>query len=268
MNMDPFVDERDFSLLEHDRYTFFVLRRIIGGSCRTLLSDHENLIICYTGEPYPVWIWTADGAPAGIMEKAYRLAAEDGHIMNGRRLNMKYELAESMIRSSAEDGKKLSVSTNMFAYDCPEPIAPTVKADGDLHRCTAEDLDELTEFLDAFHREIGIDRKDATGYRADAQAFIDSGNMFLWKNAQGISVASCKYASDGMMASINLVFTKKAYRRKHYAENLVYRVTAIAKEAGFIPMLYTDADYTASNACYEKIGYVLRGKLCTVTVNA
>ena len=46
MSMDTFADERDFSLLEQDRYTFFVLRRIIGGSCCTLLSDHENLIIC------------------------------------------------------------------------------------------------------------------------------------------------------------------------------------------------------------------------------
>ena len=266
MSMDTFADERDFSLLEQDRYTFFVLRRIIGGSCCTLLSDHENLIICFTGEPYPVWIWTADGAPAEIMEKAYRLAAENGFISNGRRFNMKYDLAEYMIRRAAEDGKELSVSTNMFAYDCPEPVAPSVKADGDIHRCTAEDLDELAEFLDMFHREIGIDRKDAAGYRTDANAFIDSGNMFLWKNAQGISVASCKYAPDGMMASINLVFTRKAYRRKHYAENLVYRVSTIVKEAGFTPMLYTDADYTASNACYEKIGYVLRGSLCTVTV--
>ena len=29
----------------------------------------------------------------------------------------------------------------------------------------------------------------------------------------------------------------------YYAENLVYQVTTIAKEAGLIPMLYTDADY-------------------------
>ena len=29
-------------------------------------------------------------------------------------------------------------------------------------------------------------------------------------------------------------------------------------------MLYTDADYKASNACYEKIGFILRGKLCTI----
>lgn len=31
-------------------------------------------------------------------------------------------------------------------------------------------------------------------------------------------------------------------------------------------MLYTDADYKASNACYEKIGYDLIGKLCTIKV--
>ena len=266
MSMDTFVDERDFTLLEHDRYSFFVLHRIIEGNCRLLLSDHENLIICYTGEPYPVWIWTADGSPTEIMKKAYRLAAENGFANNGQRFNVKYDLAEYMIRRAAEEGKELYISTNMFAYDCPEPVSPSVKADGGIHRCTAEDLDELVVFLDVFHQEIGIDRKDVAGYRADAQTFIDSGNMFLWKNAQGISVASCKYASNGMMASINLVFTRKAYRRKHYAENLVYQVTMIAKEAGFTPMLYTDADYTASNACYEKIGYVLRGKLCTVTV--
>ena len=30
--------------------------------------------------------------------------------------------------------------------------------------------------------------------------------------------------------------------------------------------MYTDADYQASNACYEKIGYILRGKLCTVAM--
>ena len=66
------------------------------------------------------------------------------------------------------------------------------------------------------------------------------------------------------MASINLVFTRPEFRRRHYAENLVYQVTMKVKEAGYIPMLYTDADYVASNACYEKIGYVLRGKLCTI----
>ena len=60
------------------------------------------------------------------------------------------------------------------------------------------------------------------------------------------------------------MYTRGEYRRRHYAENLVYQVSKMAKDAGYMPMLYTDADYAASNACYEKIGYVLRGKLCTI----
>ncbi|MBR4728022.1 MAG: GNAT family N-acetyltransferase [Clostridia bacterium] len=77
-------------------------------------------------------------------------------------------------------------------------------------------------------------------------------------------MASCRYHPNGGLASISLVYTRPADRRKHYAENLVYQVTMKAKEAGYVPMLYTDADYAASNACYEKIGYVLRGKLCSI----
>lgn len=34
--MDSFVDERDFQILEDDKYTFFMLRRIIGGKCKLL----------------------------------------------------------------------------------------------------------------------------------------------------------------------------------------------------------------------------------------
>jgi predicted GNAT family acetyltransferase len=66
------------------------------------------------------------------------------------------------------------------------------------------------------------------------------------------------------LAILGQVYPRPEFRRKHYEENLVYQVTKIAAQAGYLPMLYTDADYAASNACYVKIGYILRGKLCTI----
>ena len=69
--MDRFVDERDFKLLDRDRYTFFVLRRILGGQCKLVLSDHEKIIICLSSEPFPVWIWTPDDASDKDMAAAY-----------------------------------------------------------------------------------------------------------------------------------------------------------------------------------------------------
>lgn len=262
--MDSFTDERDLNILENDRYTFFVLRHIIGGKSKLLLTDHERLIICFTEHPFPVWIWTPDDASEAEMERAYQFVSEHSLLNGEYRFNLKYDLAEFFIERAAADGKKLSVCMNMFAYDCRNPVKPYKTADGSIHRCSSEDLDELVDFIDSFQKEIGIDQKDRDGYRIDAEAFINTGNTFLWKNEQGNNVASCKFAPDGDMASVNLVFTRPEFRRKHYAQNLVYQVTKLAIGAGYIPMLYTDAEYTASNACYEKIGYVLRGKLCTI----
>lgn len=39
--MDSFIDERDYKLLESDKYTFFVLKLVMGGDTKFLLSDHE-----------------------------------------------------------------------------------------------------------------------------------------------------------------------------------------------------------------------------------
>ena len=262
--MDSFADERDFSILEDDKYTFFVLRHIISGTCKLLLTDHERLILCFTDHPFPVWIWTPDDATGAEMEKAYHLASEHALLNGEYHFNLKHDLAKFFMERAAADGKSLSICMNMLAYDCRNPVQPAETVDGSLHRCGSGDLDELVDFIDLFQIETGIDKNDRDGYRRDAEAFIRAGNTFFWKNEQGERVASCKYATDGDLASLNLVFTRPAFRRKHYAENLVYQVTKLAIDAGYVPVLYTDADYAASNACYGKIGYVLQGKLCTI----
>lgn len=262
--MDNFVDERDYKILENDKYTFFVLSRVMDGECELLLTDHKSLIICFTAKPYPVWIWTLDEASEEEMERAYRLASEYCLLDGKHRFNLKYNLANYFIKRAAADNKKLSILTNMYAYDCHQLISPTVIADGSIHRCGSEDVDKLIDFLDLFHSELKIDQKDKDSYRLQAEEYINSGNMFFWKDGRGNNVASCKFTPNGNMAGINLVFTRPEFRRKHYAENLVYQVTKLVMDAGYVPMLYTDADYIASNACYEKIGYVLKGKLCTI----
>ena len=263
--MDTTPDERDDWLLSGDRYTFFVLRRIMKGDCEIYLTDHETLILCYSCAPYPVWIWTPDGASNEVLDRAYQIAKETALLDGKHSFNIKYELATYFIQRAADEGQVYHIERNMFAYDCPEPVVPSSRADGNIHLCTEQDLEELADLSEQFHLEIEIDQKDRDAYRADAKARIESGRVYFWKNGEGKNTACCMYAPNGAMASINLVYTRPEYRRKHYAESLVYQVTMTAKEAGYLPMLYTDADYAASNACYEKIGYVLRGKLCTIS---
>jgi len=212
-----------------------------------------------------VWIWMPDDASEEEMESAFQVAKEHG-VMDGKhRFNIKYELADFFIRRAEKEGLHLSISTNLFAYDCPELIPPKTVTDGHIHKCTMEDVDVLTDFFEIFHDAVGIDKASREQYRIDAENGIREGSMYLWKTDDGEFVASCHWHPVQDMASIGLVFTRTEYRRRHYAEHLVYEVSKIAKEEGYLPMLYTDADYVASNKCYEKLGYILRGKLCTIS---
>ena len=98
-----------------------------------------------------------------------------------------------------------------------------------------------------------------------AQEHIGKNEFFFWKDAADKTVACCSYRINQGLASLASVFTLPKRRRKYYAQHLVYEVTKLVSDMGYMPMLYTDANYIASNACYEKIGYILRGKLCTVS---
>ncbi len=265
--MDHFVDERDYRLLDGDKYSFSILRMIVGRECQLLLTDHEKAILCKAVEVFPAWIWTPDGASPEEMERVYGLAAENGLLRAGQHCYMKYALADFWMKRAAADGLQVAISSNTNAYDCPEPVPPSDKADGALHKCEDGDVDELAELLNLFHIETRMNQKDEAACREEAAGLVKAGRTYFWKDAQGQTAACCSYGPDGDLAAISNVFTRPALRRKHYAENLVYQVTAIAKEAGFMPMLYADADYEASNGCYKKIGYVLRGKLCTVEVS-
>lgn len=265
--MDHFVDERDYKLLDNDKYTFFVLGRIMGENCRVLLTDHERMILCHSEYPYPVWIWTPDDATEEEMDAIYNVISEEFPWSEGFTFNLKYDLAEYLIKRAKADGIDISISMNMFAYDCPNPIKPNSIVDGKIHECTMDDIDEIVGIYNHFAGETGIEKQSADDYRNKAEELVKNKNAFFWEDGAGKHVASCIYRPNGELASLGLVYTREEYRRRHYAENLVYLVTKRALEEGYMPMLYTNADYIASNACYEKLGYILRGKLCTVSAS-
>ena len=262
--MDSFVNEKDFDLLARDPYTFAVLDRILREDCDLILADHRGLIMCHSEAPYPVWIWTPDECPEDLREKAWKLAEEYRPLSDGYRINMKHDLAAFFMKKAEQTGRKARYRMQLFAYDCPCPVAPDQAADGSLYRCTSEDLEEAADLMALFYPEIGEHVPPRERIVEKAREHIEKNEFFFWKDAEGKAVACCSYRLHRGLASLGSVFTRPEYRRKHYAQHLVYEVTRFVKELGYMPMLYTDADYQASNACYEKIGYILRGRLCTI----
>lgn len=263
-SLDHQVNDRDFELLKSDPYTFAVLARILKGACELILTDHERFLLCHSASRHPVWIWTPDGASEEEKERAWRMAKEARPLHQGFRYNLKYELAEYFIQKAKAQGLNAGISMNLMAYDCPDPIPPTHHADGNIYCCTEKDVEEAAWMIGGFHIAINDGPTEEAYCRGKAEEHIAANAFFFWKNAQGKTVACCSYRPDGALASLGSVYTIPEYRRMHYAENLVYQVTRLVSEKGFTPMLYTDADYVASNACYTQIGYQCRGRLCTL----
>lgn len=259
------VDERDFRLLSNDKYTFSVLSRVLRGPCTALFTDHERLIVCYTAAPYPVWFWTPDDASDSEKENAWQLAAKTFPLSDGFRYNLKYDLAEYFIARAQETGLTARISTNLFAYDCPAAIAPAAPVCGSFYECTPEDVNEAADLLLRFHEDI----KDGSLIREQclkkAGQLIEDKSFFFWKDDSGRAVSCCSLRPDSGLGCISSVYTLPEFRRRHFAQHMVYQLTRRTAALGLMPMLYTDADYAASNACYEKIGYILRGKLCTLS---
>ena len=49
-------------LIENEKITYSVLYNILGRKCTDIFTDHENVIVCYSNAPFPVWVWGKDVA--------------------------------------------------------------------------------------------------------------------------------------------------------------------------------------------------------------
>jgi predicted GNAT family acetyltransferase len=153
----------------------------------------------------------------------------------------------------------------MLIYDCPSPVVPKKRVDGSLVVATMQDYETVKALMRGIYdvtSEKVISNKECEDI---SRWHIESGNLFLWKNSNGKTVAMCGMDIGKELGKVILVYTIPEERRKGYAARIVYEVSCKIKDQGLLPILYTDGDYSASNECYKGIGYIERGCLCNIT---
>ena len=63
----------------------------------------------------------------------------------------------------------------MLAYDCPKLVRPSVLADGEMHQCGTDDIDEMVELKDLFQKAVNIDQEPLDVYRKKVEEEIKKG---------------------------------------------------------------------------------------------
>lgn len=251
-----------FAFHGDERITYSVLESIVKGPCQEIWTDRRDVMICLSAPPYPVWVFCRDeGDEAAVREIAACLRAhfplEEGY---------RYNLSESLLaRLAAADAAFAGARVRMrlLSYRLDRLAGAEHPCDG---RMTPAGMDEL-ETLSRLHQAATLEMEHR-GFplehcRERVRESIEAGGLFLWRDGRGETVCmTCRH--DGAPFSrLALVYTLPEHRRRGYAANLVHGVTQTILADGLTPILYADADYAASNACYRKLGFVRAGCLCT-----
>lgn len=250
-------------LMREESITYSVLMKILQGPCRSIFTDHENVVVCYSGPPYPVWAWCRDPeAETAVMEIAVCLK-EQLPLDTVRSCIMPAALAERLKRA---DGyfRDARPGMGLLSYRLDEINQVHYPCDGGMGLVREEEIPGLIGPWHDMHMEMeGMDQsREHCG--ETISRMVNEQNLFAWRNNAGEIVALTARGNQGKYSKITSVYTIPEHRRKGYAINLVHGVTKTILEDGLIPILYTDAAYIASNNCYQKIGYRQVGSLVSI----
>jgi len=255
---------QDSCLLQNDdAITFSVLATILQGKCTRIYTNHESIIICYSMPTYPVWIWCKDANNREDVQKIAECLKCEFPLEAGYTYNIGYDLLDA-IKDVDSCFTNSEIKTNMLSYRL-DTIREIVYPCEGKRSLIGEPDKELAIKLwhDLSFEMLGHDHSEEF-CRKKIENHMEKQTLHCWRNDAGEIVALTDRGDVGQYGKIGAVYTLPNQRRKGYAINLVHAVSGDILKDGLVPILYTDADYGASNSCYKKIGYEQVGSLCTV----
>lgn len=248
-----------------DRIIYNLFYLIREGDSAFFATDDSTYIIGQGNESAPLWMWLKQIPDENVENEICDIIKSRLVLNQYLQLNAYDEYARKILdRVSKKTGLGYCVSVPMIAYACNQAISRH-KISGQIVTPKEEHKEIMARFITEFITEItydtektAINESKANGF---ANAMVNSNNLFLWED-DGKIVSMARIAhKTGEYARINTVFTEREQRGKGYAGMLVGKMSEKLLEENRIPMLYADARNPASNAAYQKIGFVKYGEV-------
>lgn len=250
-------------LMQGESITYSVLIRILQGECTDIFTDHESVIVCYSSAPWPVWVWCRDTKDRTAVMEIARCLKAHFPLEQGYDIIMSYALLEKL-RDTDEYFRNAKDGMGLLSYrlDALETVSGSCK--GSMGLVREEEISGLIGIWQDMHLEM--EGRVFTPERCEQslRRCVEEKRLFAWRSEEGSILALTGRGDQLPYSKITSVYTLPEHRRKGYAIHLVHGVTESMLADGYIPILYTDAGYAASNACYRKLGYRQVGSLVSI----
>lgn len=234
-----------------DKYKFSLVGHNFGIDETTIYSDEESYIFVVGKSHKPVWLWTIDN----IAKEKIPEIKNCIDLFYDRGLSI-FACKESLY----EQLDNLHKEELSGCYICRAPIRPK-GCTGYLDRAKEEDKTIITDMWYADCVEANPNNHISYELAEKfAERFLESGTFYVWRD-NGKIVSMIDYTIVDGYAEVAHAYTIPEERGKGYMANVVYELTKIIIDKGFIPVLSTDYNYIPSNKCYQKVGYELDDKV-------
>ena len=236
---------------QEEQARFALLYQITNGECKKE-TDNSSYFMAQTKIGYPVWVWTKNNISKNKIKEVQDKMKH--FIIDNEKVNFtcKKEFYDIL------KNNKFDVLTNdyfeMGSYYCNQTIKPR-SAKGNIFLANMEDVEILANYHIWDNKEINninISKSDAIKHIAE---LIEKKVFYVWRDQNNKIVCTAALNTNLQFARINHVYTPVEERCKGYAKNLIYVLTNKALDEGFIPVMYTDYNYPASNKAYKAVGY-------------
>lgn len=250
-------------LLKEEIITYSVLAKILQGECAHIFTDHQNMIVCHSGKPYPVWVWCKNAENEKTISEIARCIKEKLPLEQGYTHILSYDLLEKL-REKDDYFRNAREKMGLLSYRLDAIHEVNYPCEGYMSLAREEEIPAL---IDVWHdMTMEMEGMDLPRERCETSIrnHVSNRGLFAWRVDGGKIAAITARGDQGEFSKISAVYTLPEHRRRGYAINLVHGVTKAMLDDGFTPILYTDAGYAASNACYQKIGYRQIGRLTSI----
>ncbi len=249
-----------------DAITYSVLRKILHFTCTDIFTNDKSVVICYSNAPYPVWVWCKKPfSKQDVQSIAHTL--KNHYLTRG---NYRFIISEDLLAELTKADEifgNLTVKMELLSYELRDINKIGYPCSGQMQKATMEQLDKLALMHKDACYEMEMHDFTMEHCKSTVMEMMQNDNLYIWVDDENQIVATVTKSIDSNYAKISFVYTLPNYRRKGYAINFVHKLSQMLIDDGFTPILYTNGNYVASNACYQKIGYQQIGKLVNVENN-
>ena len=232
-----------------EKDSFYILEMIRNNKTSLCFTDQENYLIGRYKVGLPTWIWTKDTISEEKTKEVIHIIKEN-YLEETSPFTCKKEFYKSLL--------KYFQTTDYFemGYLVCKKLKDIDLSLGFMDYPSTEDkkvlIEYWTDFNKTIHPEKEISKKEI---EEEIEKWYKEKTFYVWRNNNGKIVSMASFRLEGKMAKISHVYTPLKERRKGYCASLIYSITKMLLEKKYQPMLYTDMNYVASNAAYQKVGY-------------